>query len=266
MPRPSTVPCFQVDAFTDRPFAGNPAAVCLLETEADNQWMQSVAAEMNLAETAFIRPIGDRYSLRWFTPEVEVDLCGHATLAASHVLWTESMRPADAPIEFQTRSGVLTCIRGGDGIEMDFPALTVKPVDPAPELLAALGTDAEWTGRTKFDDVVLLHDAAAVRALKPDFRRLYEVTMRGVMVTAISDDLNADFVSRFFAPRVGIDEDPVTGSAHCCLGPFWAARLGRNELTGYQASKRGGYVGLRMSGDRVQLIGQAVTVLRGELL
>jgi PhzF family phenazine biosynthesis protein len=262
------IPCFQVDAFTDRPFRGNPAAVCLLEGDVDDAWMQAVAAEMNLAETAFARRAEKGFSLRWFTPEVEVDLCGHATLATAHVLWSEALVPADEAIPFRTRSGTLTCRQRDGGIAMDFPALAVEARAPRPELVAALGLPGNplWTGRTRFDDVVLLNDAASVRTLRPDFRALAAVSERGVIVTAVSDDARADFISRFFAPRVGIDEDPVTGSAHCCLGPFWAERLGRTELAGYQASRRGGYVGTRVSGDRVELSGKAVTVLRGELL
>ncbi len=216
MPR---TPCFQIDAFTDRPFRGNPAAVCLLAEEADDAWMQSVAAEMNLAETAFVRQLAEGYSLRWFTPEVEVDLCGHATLATAHALWTELGLSPEVPLEFHTRSGLLTCRRNSRLIEMDFPALAVAPADPRPELLAALGIDKAWTGRTTFDDVVGVADASLVRTLRPDFRRLADVTTRGVIVTAPVDGPDADFVSRFFAPRVGIDEDPVTGSAHCALAP-----------------------------------------------
>jgi PhzF family phenazine biosynthesis protein len=263
---PMPTPCYQIDAFTDRPFSGNPAAVCLLDRDVDDDWMQNVAAEMNLAETAFLQPRGDAWSLRWFTPEVEVDLCGHATLASAHALWTEANIAHDRPLQFHTRSGLLTCTRRGDRIAMDFPSLPVDQVPPKQELLDALGTSASWTGRTRFDDVVLLDDASTLRSLKPDMRRVKDCTTRGVMVTAPSDDPRADFVSRFFAPGVGIDEDPVTGSAHCCLGPFWSARLGRSELVGYQASRRGGYVGTRSLGDRVELSGNAVTVLRGELL
>jgi len=258
--------CFQVDAFADRPFTGNPAAVCLLDREVDDVWMQNVAAEMNLAETAFVRPLAEGYSLRWFTPEVEVDLCGHATLASAHALWTEAAVPLNRPLPFHTRSGLLTCVRRGERIVMDFPAVLSEQVSPRPELLEALGTAAEWTGRSEWDDVVLLRNGAALYGLRPDMRRLRDITTRGVIVTAPSDDPRADFLSRFFAPRVGIDEDPVTGSAHCCLGPFWAARLGKTDLTGYQASRRGGTVGVRVAGDRVELIGSAVTVLRGELL
>ncbi len=263
MPR---VPCFQIDAFTNRPFAGNPAAVCVLDQPVEDSWMQLVAAEMNLAETAFVRAAGDHYQLRWFTPEVEVDLCGHATLATAHALWTEFAADPRATLSFQTRSGLLSCRQEQGQIVMDFPAVAVHACEPRPELLSALGCDAEWTGRTRFDDFVVVRDADIVRRLQPDFRQLLRASTRGVIVTAISDSPQADFVSRFFAPRVGIDEDPVTGSAHCSLGPFWSNRLGRSDLVGEQASRRGGVVGVLTRGERVDLRGQAVTVLRGELL
>jgi predicted PhzF superfamily epimerase YddE/YHI9 len=227
--------------------------------------MQSVAAELNLPATAFLRPTAVAWSLRWFTPQVELELCGHGTLAAAHVLWTEAGISPDHALGFQTRNGLLTCTRRGERTAMDFPSLPVHQVPPKQELLDALGTTAVWTGQTRFDDLVLLESAADLRAITPDSGRLKDLTIRGVIVTAPSDDSQYDFISRFFAPRVGIDEDPVTGSAHCCLGPFWSARLRRTELTGYQASHRGGDVGLRVQGDRVELSGNSVTVLRGEL-
>lgn len=262
----SRFPCWQVDAFTDRPFAGNPAAVVWLEADADPVWLQSVAAEMNLAETAFVRKQDNGYSLRWFTPKVEVDLCGHATLASAHALWASGM-VADNPLPFHTRSGLLTCSRNGDLIELDFPATApaVAPVDPA--VLAALGTSsAVYFGRSRFDVVVQLASPAELRTLRPDFRKLGAVDARGVMVTAVSDDPRYDFISRFFAPRVGVDEDPVTGSAHCALTPYWAAKLGKTQLTAFQASERGGVLHLRLNGDRVILGGHAVTVWEGHLV
>lgn len=265
MPR---IPCWQVDAFTDRPFAGNPAAVVWLEADADPSWMQKVAAEMNLAETAFIRnrADGDGYDLRWFTPKVEVDLCGHATLASAHALWT-SGTVTDEPLRFHTRSGVLTCTKAGERIELDFPATppTQAPVDPA--VLEALGVSAPvYFGRTRFDVLVQVASPKELRSLQPDFRRLSAAEARGVIVTAVSDDPRFDFVSRFFAPRVGIDEDPVTGSAHCALTPYWANNLGQVEMTAFQASERGGVLHLRLNGDRVILGGNAVTVLEGNLV
>ena len=255
----------QVDAFTTTPFAGNPAAVCVLPAFPDPAWMQALAREMNLSETAFLVRRGGDFDLRWLTPTVEVDLCGHATLAAAHVLWEDEHLPIDADARFHTRSGLLRASRRGDWIEMDFPAEPAAPVPAPPELLAALGVHPEWTGRNRMDWLVLLADAAAVRAAAPDFGALRRSTTRGVMVTAPASDGVHDFVSRFFAPAAGVDEDPVTGSAHCALAPFWSERLGRAELTGYQASARGGVVRVRTAGDRVRLGGQAITVLRGEL-
>ena len=260
------VPLVQVDAFTETPFAGNPAAVCLLETPRDDGWLQAVGAEMNLPETAFVRPLADGFELRWFTPSIEVDLCGHATLAAAHVLWETKRLAPDAVARFHTRSGLLTAARRDGWIELDFPAEPASPVEAPPVLTEALGVTARWTGRNRFDWLVEVETAALVRGLKPDLHALAAVPTRGVIVTAPGDDARADFVSRFFAPRAGIPEDPVTGSAHCCLGPYWAGHLGRTALTGYQASPRGGLVRVRLAGDRVILGGRAVTVLQGELI
>ena len=245
--------------------------MCLLEDDADPGWMQRVAAEMNLSETAFLRPRAEpgRYGLRWFTPAVEVELCGHATLASAHVLWTEGLAGEGQAVRFDTASGVLTARPGGDGtIWLDFPATPAVPVDPPPGLLDALGDGpARFVGLGRFDYLVELADEAAVRGLAPDVRRLGGLGPRGVIATAAGDGSGGhDFVSRYFAPAAGIDEDPVTGSAHCTLGPFWAERLGRTRLTGFQASARGGLVEVRPEGDRVRLGGQAVTVLRGQLV
>ncbi len=255
----------QIDAFTDRPFAGNPAAVCLLEEEQDADWMQAVATEMNLSETAFARPLDDGFELRWFTPLSEVDLCGHATLASAHGLWSEGVVNGTQPIRFHTRSGVLTCTQDGDLIELDFPATPAQEAEPPAGLLGALGVQPSFVGKSKFDKLVLVESEEAVRSLKPDFSQLREISMRGVIVTSASDDPRFDFVSRFFAPGAGIDEDPVTGSAHCCLAPYWSERLGKTEMTAFQASARGGEVRVRVDGDRVHLGGQVVTVFRGEL-
>ncbi len=262
---PTPVPIFVADAFTDRPFRGNPAAVCLLDEPRDDAWMQAVAAEMNLSETAFLLPEGDGFRLRWLTPAVEVDLCGHATLASAHIIWQERRASAGEAIRFHTRSGLLTTTRRGDGIAMDFPANPETPADPPAGLIEALGAAPRHVGRTRWDYLLEFETAAAVRGLRPDFRRLRAVGARGVIVTARSDDPTFDFVSRFFAPGAGIDEDPATGSSHCSLGPFWAARLGRTALVGYQASARGGVVRVEVGGERVTLIGQAVTVWRGTL-
>jgi len=260
-----SLPLVHVDAFTATPFAGNPAAVCLLQRAADAGWMQAVAAEMNLPETAFVVAQADGFGLRWFTPTIEVDLCGHATLAAAHVLWEEQRLPAGTVARFHTRSGVLTAARRGDWIELDFPSEPAAPADAPAGLLGALDVAAKWTGRNRFDWLVEVDDEDTVRGLTPDLARLAEVPTRGVIVTAPGGDGGPDFVSRFFAPRAGIPEDPVTGSAHCCLGPFWSARFGRAELTGYQASRRGGTVRVRVGEGRTRLAGQAVTVVRGTL-
>ncbi len=258
---------FIVDAFTDCPFAGNPAAVCILDEERNAQWMQSVAAEMNLAETAFVRRIDDGYSLRWFTPAIEVELCGHATLASAHILWTEGLADSSLPIRFHTKSGVLTCEQNGGAIKLDFPSIPADQVDPPLGLLDALDiVEPIYVGRSKFDKIVVVDSASAVRSLSPDFGRLKKISMRGVIVTSVSDDPQFDFISRYFAPAAGIDEDPVTGSAHCCLTPYWSGQLGKTEMVAYQSSPRGGIVHVALRGDRVQLGGQAVTVLRGELV
>jgi PhzF family phenazine biosynthesis protein len=261
---------FQVDAFTAEPFRGNPAAVCLLTDARPDAWMQRVAQEMNLSETAFLRRRGDGFALRWFTPTDEVDLCGHATLASAHVLWTEGhLRPDDRAI-FHTKSGTLRAWRDADDwIAMDFPAEPPSKTDAPPMLADALGTAPTLVGRNRMDVLALLDSADAVRALQPDMRKLEQIDARGIIVTAPAEAEGIDFVSRFFGPRVGVPEDPVTGSAHCALGPFWAERLGRTGLVGRQVSPRGGTVRVTVDAPdegRVQLGGQAVTVLRGELV
>lgn len=259
------LPITQVDAFTDRPFAGNPAAVCILPAAADARWMQDVAREMNLSETAFLVRQGDDFNLRWFTPAVEIDLCGHATLASAHVLWSDGLLPQAAQARFHTRSGLLTADRRGDWIELDFPATRAEAATAPPGLAAALGITPRFVGRSRFDYLLEVDGEDVVRGCKPDFGALARVEARGVIVTSRASASSYDFVSRFFAPRAGVDEDPVTGSAHCALAPYWSAKLGRPELVGYQASARGGTVRVRLQGDRVILGGQAVTVLRGEL-
>jgi PhzF family phenazine biosynthesis protein len=257
---------YLVDAFTDRPFAGNPAAVCLLDGHPDAAWMQAAAAEMNQAETAFVRPRPDGdWDLRWFTPTVEVELCGHATLASAHVLWESRRVPAATPVRFHTKSGVLTCTNRDGRIEMDFPAEPAAPIQAPAEEAFALGAAPTFVGRNRMDMLVVLGSAAEVRALAPDLGLVAKIPARGVIVTAGSDTPDADFVSRFFAPQSGVAEDPVTGSAHCCLGPYWRGVLGKDELVGRQVSKRGGTVLVRVAGDRVILGGTAVTVVEGEL-
>ncbi|MEY4177239.1 MAG: hypothetical protein RLY70_813 [Planctomycetota bacterium] len=256
-------PIYVVDAFTERPFAGNPAAVCPLAGPVTAAWMQQVAAEMNLAETAFLHQSNGQWNLRWFTPTVEVDLCGHATLAAAHTLWESGRAAIEQPLVFQTRSGALQVARDGAGYQMDFPALPVTQAPPPGELSQALDAIPVWVGTNGMDMFVELANEAAVRSLQPDMARLSRYPVRGVIVTARAAE--ADFVSRFFAPACGIPEDPVTGSAHCALGPYWASVLGRTDLVGFQASRRGGRVRVSVRGDRVILGGNAVTVLRGEL-
>ncbi len=255
----------QVDAFTSKPFAGNPAAVCVLTAPRPAGWMQAVALEMNLSETAFIHPENGGYRLRWFTPAVEVELCGHATLATAHVLWEAGILAPEATAHFATQSGPLEATLEGDWIRLNFPARGPEPTELPTGTEAALGAKARWVGKNVLDYLVEVESEATVRALEPDHRALRNLGIRGVIVTAKSDSPEFDFVSRFFAPGAGIDEDPVTGSAHCCLGPYWAKKLGKQDLRAYQASARGGEVRVEVRGDRVHLLGQAVTTLRGEL-
>lgn len=254
----------QIDAFADQAFRGNPAAVCLLDRERDAQWMQNVAAEMNLSETAFLLPQNGGFSLRWFTPSVEVDLCGHATLASAHALWEE--RAIEGEARFHTRSGLLTAARNGEWIELDFPVKDEQPAEAPPLLLESLGAQGKYVGRNAWDYLVEVATEDDVRAIQPDHAKLRTIPVRGVIVTARSSSSEFDFVSRFFAPGSGVDEDPVTGSAHCALTPYWAKKLGKTEMTAFQASQRGGIVRVRLEGDRVKLGGRAVTVVRGELV
>ena len=263
-----TIPIVQVDAFTAQPFAGNPAAVCILPAAKDATWMQHVAREMNLAETAFLQRRGDGrdFDLRWFTPAVEVDLCGHATLASAHVLWETGQLAVAEVARFHTRSGLLTATRRGDWIDLDFPLMPVTAVDAPAGLSEALGVTPRYVGRSRFDILVQVESEPIVRDLEPDLRRLATVDARGVIVTSRASSTGYDFVSRFFAPQSGIDEDPVTGSSHCCLAAFWRAELGKDRFVARQLSARGGELQLQIEGDRVRIGGQAVTVLRGELL
>ncbi len=257
-----------VDAFTDRPFAGNPAAVCVLDGEAPEGWMRDLAREMNLSETAFVvpKPGGETWGLRWFTPEVEIDLCGHATLASAHVLYESGRLAADAPAQFDTRSGRLTVRQSGDAYVMDFPATPPQPIDLPDGLAQALGLVPAWIGRSRFDLFAVLESEDAVRSFRPDHAAIARLDARGLIVTARADrQSSADVVSRFFAPGSGVPEDPVTGSAHCAIGPYWAERLGTDRLSCVQASARGGHLDVHVRGDRVDLTGRAVTVYRAEL-
>lgn len=256
----------QVDAFTNTPYSGNPAAVCVLAEDRDPSWMQQVAREMNLSETAFLFPENGGYRLRWFTPEVEVDLCGHATLAAAHTLWETGALAEGVPATFTTRSGTLTATRIGEWIELDFPALPDQAIPPPPGLADALGVSPGYVGRNQFDLLVEIDSEQDLRSLDPDPGLLRLLPARGIIVTSRCQSSEYDFVSRFFGPAVGITEDPVTGSAHCCLGPYWNKRLGKTEFVALQASARSGVVRVRTNGNRVALAGQAVTVMRGTLV
>jgi predicted PhzF superfamily epimerase YddE/YHI9 len=254
-----------VDAFTDEPFKGNPAAVCVLGAAADEAWMMLVAREMNLAETAFLHPIEGGWGLRWFTPAVEVKLCGHATLASAFTLWNTGALHRDEAARFHTLSGWLTCRRDGDWIGMDFPALFPVHCSEPDGLREALGAELVWTGHSGMDFLVEVADEKTLRDLKPDFSALATLPVRGIIVTCRSDSPEFDFVSRFFCPAVGVNEDAVTGSAHCTLGPYWQSKLGQSEFTAWQASERGGTVKLVARGERVLLRGQAVMMSRVEL-
>lgn len=256
----------QVDAFTDRPFAGNPAGVCVLAGPADAGWMQQVAAEMNVSETAFLYPVEDGYHLRWFTPGAEVPLCGHATLASAHILWQDGHLPPEREARFHTLSGLLTARRVKGLIELDFPTDAYEPCEAPAEVLAAFAERPVAVHRTHNRYLLEFATEAEVRAARPQVARFAAVPVQGVVITARATTAPFDFVSRYFAPRVGVNEDPVTGSSHCSLTPYWVERLGKSVLTAYQASARGGVLHLRLAGERVKIAGQAVTVLRGELL
>jgi PhzF family phenazine biosynthesis protein len=260
------VPLFKVDAFTSEPFKGNPAAVVLLEYAERAPWMQNVAMEMGLSETAFLWPEGEGYHIRWFTPKVEVELCGHATLASAHVLFGQGLLKHGQEAHFRSLSGPLRARQDGHLVELDFPAKPPQPIKAPPRLAEALGAEPIYVGTDGSDYLALFEEEGTVRNLAPHMALLTTVETRGVCVTAKSHGHGYDFVSRFFAPTVGIPEDPVTGSAHCCLGPFWAERLGQNELRAYQASARGGSLRVRVEGKRVFIAGPAVTIFKGELL
>lgn len=262
----SDLKIYQVDAFTDRPFGGNPAGVCILHSPADADWMQKVAGEMNLSETAFLSREGDGYNLQWFTPTVEVDLCGHATLASAHILWQEKYLNEDQEAKFFTKSGILSARKNDNWIELNFPIEPDTETIPPEGLLQALEVNARYVGKNRFDYIVEVESEKIVRILEPNLTLLGKVSGRGVIVTSLSDTSEFDFVSRFFAPGAGIAEDPVTGSAHCCLGPYWMNRLGKSEFTAYQASARGGIVRVKVEGNRVIIGGQAVTVFDGNFI
>ena len=258
-------PLYLVDSFTTEAFAGNPAGVVVLTTAREERWMQRVAAEVNQAETAFLVPQRDGFDLRWFTPTVEVDLCGHATLGSAHILWEQGHLSRDQEARFHTRSGLLKASPDSGWITLDFPATPPTPCEAPAGLLASLGLSGGSVFRTRFDYLVSIESADELRGLEPDLATVKRFDVRGVIVTTASDRPDADFMSRFFAPRAGVNEDPVTGSAHCALAPYWAERLGRKRLTGYQASPRGGFVRVEHAGDRVLLSGKAVTIYKATL-
>ncbi|WEK56012.1 MAG: PhzF family phenazine biosynthesis protein [Candidatus Cohnella colombiensis] len=255
---------YTVDAFTDQPFHGNQAAVCILDSHRSDEWMQSIASEMNLAETAFLQKQGEQYSLRWFTPEVEVDLCGHATLASAHILWEQQYEMANE-IRFMTKSGLLTTRKNGNWIELNFPLEIEQECVPPAELAEGLGVSFQYTGRNRLDYIVEVADEDTLIGLQPNFNVLKRVDTRGIIVTSRTNRPGIDFVSRFFCPAIGVNEDPVTGSAHCCLGPYWKNKLDKSELTAMQLSKRQGYLQLSVQDNRILIKGQAITTLKGTL-
>ncbi|HEX2979761.1 MAG TPA: PhzF family phenazine biosynthesis protein [Anaerolineaceae bacterium] len=261
----TALPLYQVDAFTDQPFKGNPAGVCLLDQAHPEGWMQALAAELKHSETAFLLPEADGYRLRWFTPAAEVKLCGHGTLASAHVLFETGRVEPQGTACFYTLSGLLTACQSDGWTELNFPATQAQPAAAPEGMLAALGiSEPLFVGKNGMDYLVEVAEEDQVRALKPDFAALKSVPARGVIVTTRGGG-EFDFVSRFFAPFVGVNEDPVTGSAHCTLAPYWSAKLGKDQFTAYQASPRGGVLRLLLAGGRVLIRGQAVTILEGEL-
>lgn len=254
-----------IDAFTDQPFKGNPAAICLLDSEIPDAWMQQIANEMNLSETAFLLKQDMGFSLRWFTPQEEVDLCGHATLASAHYLWEEA-RIEEPVLSFSTKSGALTASKAGDWIQLDFPSEEAQVCTPPAELIEGLGTSYSYIGKNRMDYLIEVEDEEVVLTLQPNLNLWKKALSRGVIVTGTTTRPGIDFVSRCFFPAVGIDEDPVTGSAHCCLGPYWAKKLNKREFTAMQLSQREGLLKVSVRENRVLLLGKAVTTLRGELI
>ncbi len=260
-----TLKLFQVDAFTQEPFKGNPAAVCLLAQSQPNSWMLALAAEMNLSETAFLLREGENWRLRWFTPKTEVSLCGHATLASVKVLFETGLAAKDQPVRFLSQSGVLTASWRDGQIELDFPRMVPAPIEVDPRVRTALGVNIQGSVRSGNYFLYEVENAGAVRRASPNFTALEELPVPEVIITAHSDDPKFDFISRFFAPQLGIDEDPVTGSAHCLLAPYWAGKLGKEIFSAYQASARGGVLEVSLSGDRVRIAGHARIVFEADL-
>lgn len=254
---------YHVNSFTDKFFKGNPAGVCILEEATDTQRMQNIAMEMNLSETAFFYKEGNGFNLRWFTPESEVDLCGHATLASAHILW-ETGICKEENIEFYTQSGTLYAKRENKYIVLDFPKEEDSQVDTPREIKDSLNVPIIYTGKNRMDFIVEVENGDIVSSLEPDFAIMKKLDARGIIVTGQSTDSKNDFISRFFAPREGISEDPVTGSAYCCLAPYWERKLGKSTLSAYQASKRGGNVKMTVNNNRVYISGKAITVFCAE--
>lgn len=258
---------YQVDSFTTKPYSGNPAGVVVLDSAADEAWMQNIAGEMNLSETSFLYLLNENsYNLRWFTPNSEVDLCGHATLAAAHILWEKNLVNKTEEIKFQTKSGELTCKNNDGLIQMDFPKEEAQELSPPAELLSGLGVEGLYTGKNRMDHIIEVDSEETLKNITPDNNLLKKLDMRGVIVTSKSENPEYDFISRFFAPSVGIEEDPVTGSAHCCLAPYWAKKLNKTTFKALQVSKRQGVLYLELATDRVKISGNAVTVFIGYIL
>lgn len=262
------IPIFHVDSFTVKPFKGNPAGVCLLEQPRDDAWMQAIATEMRLSETAFLSPKGNDYNLRWFTPSTEVDLCGHATLASAHILFELGFYDPDETIFFHTKSGVITATFDHGTIELDMPLIQPVPAESTPLLEEILGQAPLAVAHSEDKAILLaeIADQTAVEAFEPDFKKIASFEETDLIITAQATDGKFDFVSRFFSPRTGIPEDPVTGLGHCILTPYWAPKLNKDKLVAYQASSRGGTVWCRLGKDRVYLAGKAVTLFSGEIL
>jgi PhzF family phenazine biosynthesis protein len=260
------LPIYTVDAFTDKPFSGNPAGVCILNDAIPESLMQNIALEMNLAETAFVLKQDDGYSLRWFSPNTEIDLCGHATLASANIMWQNGVANPDQQLRFHTRSGILTANKHGDEIVLDFPVLLQKKIDYSEQLIESIGgAKPKYVGMTKWHYLIELEDEKAVRSVMPNYDLMLGLPGWAVIVTAKASMPGYDFVSRFFAPEKGVPEDPVTGSAHCALGPYWQKHLGKDKFRAYQASPRGGTINVTVNGDRVLLSGKAITMLSGEI-
>lgn len=260
-----STPIVWIDAFTSTPYGGNPAAVCLLSSPKPDAWMQALAAELNISETVFLLALDDgSYSLRWFTPAAEIELCGHATLASAHALWNHFNQSGETLV-FKTLSGDLTAVKSEQGITLNFPEVAPTPFAINTDVADALGKQPVWSGQAGKKLFIELESAQAVRDCQPDFAAICALPLRGVVITAASDEPQYDFISRFFIPELGINEDPVTGSAHCSLAPYWAAKFNKTTLTGYQASKRGGVVKVALIENRVTLTGQCQTIFAGEL-